>query len=214
MTNTLTPAVIVIRHFEDLPDPPPAWPQGPFCYKMPNPPDIAVPWRRLHPDGIKASLNYGTALPALIQKLNLCPVSRVFTQDPRNPDQTQNPFDTVYPFLFNLQIKDVQLTDGKTLVKVAHSTLLPDASHSTLICWDRQTLWGNKQFDPSLLLGKMIRGGTSSLNAPPVKAPTPGNQGIYVFTNYRSADDKFDLVIHPTITDLADAGPQPAKGPC
>ena len=182
---------------------------------MPSPPSIGVPWRRLNPDGIKASLNYGTALPALIQKLNLCPISRVITQDPKSKDQTQNPFDTVYPCLFNLQLHDVKLlTNGSALLGTPHNALLPDASHSTLICWDRQTLWGDKQFDKNLFLGRMRRGSSPSLDNPPVKAPTQGTQGIYVFTNYRSDDDKFDLVVHPTFTDRADKGPQPAPGSC
>ncbi len=217
MSNALTPAVIVMRHFEDLPDPPPGsppdWP-GPFCYQMPSPPSIGVPWRRLAPDGIKASLNYSTALPNLIQSLNLCPVSRVITQDPRSKEQTQNPFDTVYPFLFSLKLQDVKLlANGSSLLSTRHDALLPDQSHSTLICWDRQTLWGNKQFDETLFLGKMRRVGGPSLQDPPVKAPTKGNQGIYVFTNYKS-DDKFDLKIYPTFTDKADTGPQPTPGAC
>ncbi len=214
MNNALTPAVIVMRHFEDLPNPPPPWP-GPFCYKMPSAPSIGIPWRRLNPDGIKGSLNYGTALPNLIQSLNLCPVSRVITQDPRTKEQTQNPFDTVYPFLFGQKLQDVKLlSKGSDLVATPHNALLPpDGSHSTLICWDRQTLWGDKTFDPRLFLGQMRRGTTPSLDNPPVKAPTKGSQGIYVFTNYKS-DDKFDLVIHPTFTDLANQGPQPTPGPC
>jgi len=213
MSNGLTPAVIVMRHFEDLPDPPGGWQPDPHCYKMPGAPPVETPWRRLHPDGIKASLNYGTALPNLIQKLKLCPVSRVITQDPTSPNDTQNPFDTVYPFLFNLKLQDVRRTDRDTLLGTAHRALLPDASHSTLICWDRLTIWGDKQFDKGLLLGQMRRGDSPSLQNPPVKAPIKGDQGIYVFTKYES-DDKFDLVIYPTLTDLADAGPQPTKGRC
>jgi hypothetical protein len=212
MNNALMPAVIVIRHFEDLPNPPPDWPPL-WCYKMPSGPSIQVPWRRLNPDGIGASLYYGTALPNLIQSLNLCPVSRVITQDPQSKDQTQNPFDSVYPFLFNLKLQDVRrLPNGAALLNTPHDALLPGGSHSTLICWDKQTLWGEHQFDERLFLGKMRRGG-KSLNEP-LKAPTPGDQGIYVFTSYSSADDRFDLVIHPTFTDQADKGPQPTQGPC
>jgi len=214
MANALTPAVIAIRHFEDLPDPPPPWP-GPFCYKMPSTSSIQIPWRRLNPDGIKASLNYGTALANLIQNLKLCPVSRVITQDPRSKEQTQNPFDTIYPFLFNLKLQDLKLLpNGASLVSTPHNALLPDASHSTLVCWDRQTLWGDKQFEKNLFLGQMRRGSSPSLDAPPVKAPIKGDQGIYVFTNYRSDDDKFDLKIYPTFTELAEKGPQPTPGPC
>jgi hypothetical protein len=214
MSNVLTPAVIVMRHFQDLPDPPPPWP-GPYCYKIPSTSSIEVPWRRLNPDGIKASLNYGTALPNLIQNLKLCPVSRVFTQDPRSREQTQNPFDSVYPFLFNLKLQDLKLLpNGSSLLSTRHDALLPDESHSTLICWDRQTLWGDKRFDESLFLGQMRRGGSPSLEDPPVKAPLKGSKGIYVFTNYRSDDDKFDLLIYPTLPDLADKGPQPTQGTC
>ena len=218
MNDALTPAVVVIRHFEDLPNPPPntppTWP-GPFCYPMPSGSPIGVPWRRLNPDGIAASLNYGTALSTLIQTLNHCPVSRVIAQDPRSKDQTQNPFDTVYPFLFNLKLQDVQLLkDGNALLGTPHNALLPDASHSTLICWDRQTLWGDKQLDLNLFLGKMRRGTAPSLNDAPVKAPTASPNGIYVFTNYKSSDDKFDLAIHQTLTDRASTGPQPTPGPC
>lgn len=214
MSNDLTPAVIVLRHFLDLPDPPPPWP-GPYCYKMPNGSPIGVPWRRLNPEGIKASLNYGTALAGLIQSLKLCPVSRVITQDPRDPKQTQNPFDTLYPFLFNLKLQDIKLLpSGASLISTPHSALLPDQSHSTVICWDRQTLWGDKQFDQSLFLGKMRRGASPSLDNPPVKAPNPSDQGIYVFTNYKSDDDRFDLKTYPTFTDLASQGPQPTQGPC
>ncbi|HEV7667191.1 MAG TPA: hypothetical protein VGS22_01625 [Thermoanaerobaculia bacterium] len=214
MSSALTPAVIVMRHFLDLPDPPPPWP-GPYCYKMPSGPSIEIPWRRLNPDGIKASLNYGTALVKLTQDLNLCPVSRVITQDPRSKEQTQNPFDTVYPFLFNQNLQDVRLLpSGSALLSTRHDVLLPDQSHSTLICWDRQTLWGDKQFDRTLFLGQMRRSGGPSLDAPPVKAPTKSPQGIYVFTNYKSEDDRFDLRTYPTFTELAGQGPQPTQGPC
>jgi len=215
MNDSLIPAVIVMRHFEDLPNPPPPWP-GPYCYKMPGASSIEVPWRRLNPDGIKASLNYATALPNLVQTLKLCPVSRVITQDPRSKEQTQNPFDSVYPFLCDLALQDVKLLpDGSALISTRHDALLPpDQSHSTLICWDRQTLWGDGTFDPNLFLGRMTRVGGPSLQNPPVKAPMKGDQGIYIFTNYRSGDDKFDLKIHPTFIDLADKGPQPTQGPC
>lgn len=214
MSSSLTPAVIVLRHFLDLPDPPPPWP-GPYCYPMPSGSPIEVPWRRLNPDGIKASLNYGIALPKLIQDLNLCPVSRVITQDPRNKEQTQNPFDTVYPLLVNLKLQDLKLLpSGSALISTRHDALLPDQSHSTLVCWDRQTLWGDKQFDKNLFLGQMRRSGGPSLDDPPAKAPTKSSQGIYVFTNYRSDDDRFDLAVYPTFTDLATQGPQPAPGRC
>jgi hypothetical protein len=211
MSNALTPAVIVMRHFEDIsttPAPPP------YCYKMPAGSPIQVPWRRLDQNGIKASLNYATALQGLIQSLNLCPVSRAIVQDPRSPDQTQNPFDSIYPFVFTLGLQDVKLLpDGKALLNTPRKQLLPDASHSTVICWDRQTLWGDNAFDPNLFLGQMRRGSKPDLTPAPIKAPRPGNEGIYVFTNYGS-DDKFDLVIKPTFTALADKGPQPTQGPC
>jgi hypothetical protein len=211
MSNALTPAVIVMRHFQDIsttPAPPP------YCYKMPNASLIQVPWRRLDQNGIGASLNYATALQGFLQTFNLCPVSRVIVQDPRSPDQTQNPFDSIYPFLFTLNLQDIRLLlDGPALRSTPRKQLLPDASHSTLICWDKQTLWGENAFDPSLFLGQMRRGDKPSLTPPPLKAPNPGNDGIYVFTNYGS-DDKFDLVIRPTYTAQSDKGPQPTKGAC
>ncbi|MCX7113027.1 MAG: hypothetical protein NTX45_23490 [Proteobacteria bacterium] len=214
MSNNLKPAVIVMRHFNDLPNDPSLWP-GPYCYNMPNGPPIEIPWRRLAKDGIEASLNYGVVLQNLIQNLKLCPVSRVLTQDPRSKDKTQNPFDTIYPFLFNLRLQDFTLLpSGSNLLSTRHDALLPDDGHSTLICWDKQTLWGDHSFDSSLFLGKMRRGSNPSLDMAPLKAPQKGSQGIYVFTNYKNNDDKFDLEIYPTFTDLAGEGPQPTKGLC
>jgi hypothetical protein len=212
MSNGLTPAVIVMRHFEDLDNP---LVPDPYCYKMPGGSLIEVPWRRLSSHGIGASLNYATALPNMIQNLKLCPVSRVITQAPQDPQHTQNPFDSVYPFLFHLNLLDVKLLpDGQSLLSTPHSQLLPgDQSHSTVICFDKQTLWGDKTYDPSLFLTKMTRGDTRRLQPAPVKAPTMGSPGIYVFKNYGS-DDKFDLDIHPTITGEAATGPQPTKGKC
>jgi hypothetical protein len=210
MNNALVPAVIVVRHFDDV-DPPSQFDR--YCYPMPSPPSIEVPWRRLSPKGIGASLNYGNTLAAILQGYGLCPVSRVIAQDPTNPDKTQNPFDSIYPFLFSQNVKDVKLLkDGTALLNTPHKTLLPDQSHSTLICWDKQTLWGEATFDPTLFLGKMRRGNLPSLTNTPMKAPNAGD-GIYVFTNYGS-DDKFDLTIHGTLPGQSSQGPQPTHAPC
>jgi hypothetical protein len=209
----LKPAVIVVRHFMDLPNPPPAWP-GPFCYDMPHRPPVPVPWRRLADDGVGASVNYGVALPDWIASKGLCPISRVIAQDPRSKDNTQNPFDTLYPLIWNLQLQDVVLYQANDLLKAKPGALLPDNQHSTCICWDRQTLWGDKDFSPSLFLGRLRRGDSPSLAEAPAKAPNPSPNGIYVFTDYSSGDDKFDLRIHPTLTKVLAPPPGPRSGTC
>ena len=90
-------------------------------------------------------------------------VTRAITIDPSPTGATPNPFDTFYPFLKN----DLNFTQLNTLAKpnlllintsnkttivadglqamIKNNTVLPADGGSTLLCWDREGLWGSKQ---------------------------------------------------------------------
>mmetsp|Transcript_53326 Transcript_53326/g.86242 ORF Transcript_53326/g.86242 Transcript_53326/m.86242 type:complete len:268 (+) Transcript_53326:3-806(+) len=215
-TESLDLAVIVIRHFSDIDGDASNYIPGPFCYQMPSGSPVETPWGRLNDQGIGASVNYGQALPGFVQSLSLSPIGRVITQDPHSRDETQNPFASLYPLIFDLKLTDVELLpNGEALLeKDIGSLLRADGQHSTIISCTKQVLWGDQTFDEKLFLGKLRRGILPSLNKRPRKAPDAWAEGIYVFTNYSSVDKKFDLKIYPTFTRTAPPPPGPSKGAC
>ena len=131
-TNTpAIPAVIVIRHGEDLKGAwaksatnanvtnwvatkAPYWPK----YTLPNGNEIQVRMHGLSALGEKQAAWLATNLPALLKEENFLPITRVVTKDPwKQPspgvDPTPNPFDTAWPLIKTLGIKDVVLIRDK-----------------------------------------------------------------------------------------------------
>jgi hypothetical protein len=129
------PAVIVIRHGDDLKkeDGPwpttrneknvtnwintwaPNWPN----YTLPNGKNVQVHMHGLSALGEKQAAWLATNLPALLAKegVNFMPITRVVTKDPWTMDgknkPTPNPFDTALPFIKKNNIKDVVLIPAK-----------------------------------------------------------------------------------------------------
>lgn len=127
-TNEPLPAVIVIRHGEDLDNFisaadtnkdglsqwksnwAPSWPK----YALPNGSNIQVRMHGLSSLGEKQGAWLATNLPTLLQNHNFLPITRVVTKDPytlneKNEPPTPNPFDTAWPFIKTHGIKDVML---------------------------------------------------------------------------------------------------------
>ena len=126
--NEPVPAVIVIRHGEDLDNFisaadtnnaglsqwksnwAPSWPN----YTLPNGGGVTVRSHGLSPLGEKQGAWLATNLPALLQNHNFLPITRVVTKDPytlneKGKDPTPNPFETAWPFIKTHGIKDVML---------------------------------------------------------------------------------------------------------
>jgi hypothetical protein len=126
-TNTKLPAVIVIRHGEDLDDFikaadndnsalgdwkkdwAPNWPN----YTLPNGTSVQVRSHGLSKQGEGQATFLAKSLPAVLEENNFLPVTRVVTKDPywtNSPvDPTPNPFDTAWPFIKTHGITDVML---------------------------------------------------------------------------------------------------------
>lgn len=125
-TNELIPAVIVIRHGDDLKGTwptnkadvktwsqkwAPNWPN----YTLPNGSNVQVRMHGLSSNGEGQAKWLAEKLPALLanEGVNFMPITRVVTKDPWTKDgddaPTPNPFDTAWPFIKTHGIKDVML---------------------------------------------------------------------------------------------------------
>lgn len=130
--NAPVPAVIVIRHGEDLKGTWPTdkadkdvktwiqnWAPGWPKYTLPNGTSVTVHQHGLSPLGEKQAAWLATNLPALLKDkdVNFMPITRVVTKDPFTPDgsswPTPNPFDTAWPFIKANNIRDVVLVAPK-----------------------------------------------------------------------------------------------------
>ena len=131
--NEPVPAVIVIRHGDDIKDR--AWPTKSTDalvtnwvntwapnwsnYTLPNGSNVQVRMHGLSSNGEGQAKWLAENLPALLAKegVNFMPITRVVTKDPwtkdGNLDPTPNPFDTAWPFIKKNNIQDVVLVPAK-----------------------------------------------------------------------------------------------------
>jgi hypothetical protein len=129
-TNPPVPAVIVIRHGDDIKGEWPKkstdakvtnwantwatnWPK----YTLPNSSIVEVRQHGLSTNGEAQAVFLAKSLPALLAANNFLPVTRVVTKDPywtNSPDYpTPNPFDTAWPFIKTNNITDVILVKAE-----------------------------------------------------------------------------------------------------
>jgi len=126
-TNEPLPAVIVIRHGDDIKGR--AWPTDKADvktwsqkwapnwpnYTLPNGSNVQVHMHGLSSNGEGQAKWLAEKLPELLAKegVNFMPITRVVTKDPWTKDgddaPTPNPFDTAWPFIKTHGIKDVML---------------------------------------------------------------------------------------------------------
>lgn len=186
-----TPAVIVVRHAEDG-----DCKVGEEDVSYPSRAadgSVVTSTKRVHQrcltsSGVEHANVYATSLAAEITSTsqNLCPVSKIVTQDPTTLANSgawpsSNPFLTILPFAKESHVP-VVFRDAKTVFGDAdRRALLDDASHSTIIAWDKEGMFESE----GPLLAKMAK-----------KAPTvtPPRDRFYVFTNMND-EAKFDLTV-------------------
>lgn len=173
-----TPAVIVLRHAEDVDD-------GQACDETNV--NIAVEGgtQAIHKDCLTASGHahanlYAEKLAGWMASKNFCPANKVVTQNPDTSSTglwpSANPFMTIVPFA-NAQKIALTLKDSeKKFDETARRALLTDESHSTVIAWDSKGL-------ATKLLPEMTT----------QKPSAPLRDSVYVFTNMNDTTAKFDL---------------------
>jgi len=164
-----------------LPAVAPGWPN----YALPNGTTITLQQHGLSPAGETQARFLGRNLPVIVAAFGCAEISRVVTKRPyglneKNKAVTPNPFDTLYPFISSEAFKakggDVVLINpGKGanpildegLVKMLNpdaapkDSILEGTSGSTVLCWDAEGLWGEKNaedarpFDKNSILSIM-----------------------------------------------------------
>ncbi|MCE7995697.1 MAG: hypothetical protein HEP71_27205 [Roseivirga sp.] len=153
---------------------------------------VTVPWHRLSDEGIARAKAIGQLLPQWIEKKKYKVVTRVITKDPNGKSRTQNPFETILPFMNNIE-KDQkgQRPNGKD-VKVdlldmpenglpfSSSSLISE--FSTVICWDRQGLWNDDNDNKTYILQHLSRDWDDKVAKGELSRPHKGDS-FYIFTD-------------------------------
>ncbi len=192
-----TPAVVVIRHAEDIKDSRgeecdvvqkvcmtiPALSQNAVSCSVEEDSCQCIHQHCLTPNGQLHAQLYADHLADWMSDEGLCPASKVITQDPWTTSDgmwpSANPFETGrelankynYPITFMPPDKEFHTSERKEL--------LADASHSTVIFWDKEGLYDSSY---PLLQNMTLE-----------NVPFPDRDRVYVFTNMDPDTAKFDL---------------------
>lgn len=193
-------AIIVMRHADDLPS---NWPLSSEVDILPNGVTVKVPQHGLTQAGFDRAALLGNILQPWISN-TFADVTRVITKDPQLLSETPNPFDTIWPFINNTKVMDVQLLSGLSDIQaLLNSNNVMPSEGSVFICWDVEGMWspkdshGNRSSSP---LPGSILDTLSSIkldgNNFPQKATT-----LYTFTN-PTVMDKYDLRIYNVVGSI------------
>lgn len=177
-----TPAVLVIRHAEDMDGD-----LGEQCIVGET--NLAIPGgtqkvhqRCLTPNGAAHAKLYAEHLATWMESKNYCPASRVITQDPWGTGGTwpsANPFETIRDFANAEQVPVTFMPPRTVFGDSVRRSLLTDASHSVIVAWDKEGLW---------------EGSTPLLDKLTDATPSfPTRDMLYAFTNMTADTAKFDL---------------------
>jgi hypothetical protein len=180
-----TPAVIVIRHAEDMNKK-----AGEAC--VVGEVDLEVPGgtKRVHqrcltPAGQEHANLYASHLSEFAAEKNLCPIGSVVTQDPwtmlGDKWPSANPFETIRPFADAANVEMTFLPPKQIFDAKMRRSLLGDAQRSVVIAWDSEGM--AEQTRPLL----------SEMNGSNTPASSPTRDKLYVFTNMNAETAKFDL---------------------
>lgn len=197
-TVPCTPAVIVVRHADDMRKSSngdaygTGWDSNPeACVTATSAVEIpggtqSVRQHCLTPNG-KAHANlYASELTNLIAAKNFCPATKVVTQEPYalvdGSWPSANPFETIRPFAMSVGAPITFVSAKETFATASARTqhLVPAPGTSIVVAWDKQGLWGSS--NDGLL---------SQLSAGPGGASFPDRDMVYVFTN-ADANAKLD----------------------
>ena len=192
-----TPAVIVIRHAEDMNDS-----RGEECDVVGK---VCMTIPVLSQDAISCSAEedscqcvhqhcltsngqlhaqlYADYLEGWMTSEGLCPISKIITQDPWTTSNdlwpSANPFETSRELANKYNTPITFMSPDKEFRTSERKELITDSLHSTLISWDKEGL-----YDSSYPLLQ---------NMTTEKVQFPDRDRVYVFTNMEPDTAKFDL---------------------
>lgn len=178
-----TPAVIVIRHAEDMDGA-----IGESCVVGEANLEIPGGTQKVHqrcltPNGAAHAKLYATHLSTWMQnEKNFCPVGRVVTQDPWGDGgdwPSANPFETIRDFANAEQVPVTFMPSNTVFGDSARRSLLTDSGKSVVISWDKEGMWEGK----APLLRQMTTATTSF----------PSRDMIYAFTKMNAGTATFDV---------------------
>lgn len=178
-----TPAVIVIRHAEDMDGK-----IGEQCVVGET--SLIIPGGTqkirqhcLTPAGDAHARLYSEHLASWIASKNLCPAGRVITQDPYTLSggawPSANPFETIRPFANAEQIPMTFVPPTTTFDAAMRRSLLTEPGRSVVVAWDKEGL--AERTNP--LLSEMSDAAFSF----------PNRDMVWVFSNMNATTAKFDL---------------------
>ena len=213
------PVVVVRRHAPDAVSgsyrPPELRFDSRWEYPFVGGGEQATPWRRLTSEGDQIAQYFGSSLGELLADQTIvraldgveetrhpCPIDRVITIDPTSPDDTQNPFETAYPFIIEqgLALDRVQMVSEEAIRSdMSPESFLGDSGGSTLVVATREALWARSSDDESeprnRLMGRLVRSCASAeLNCGLSADYEPRKErDFFIFSNFCALDHRFEV---------------------
>ena len=175
--------IIIIRHGQDKDPADSYYDHGGKKFKayLPNNSTKEYGLQWLSDIGCEQAEAYAIALPKFIKQQKYSPVVKVFTQDPDPFGETSNPMRTIYDFIINCDIQDVEFNHPPGDNLSSYTT--DDIEGSVVMCFTSQVINGNHkqhyQEKGSILYNiKKKMGITDNLKGPPGKGTS-----IYVISS-------------------------------
>jgi hypothetical protein len=177
-----TPAVIVIRHAEDMDGA-----LGEQCIVGETSLEVPGGAQKVHqrcltPNGAKHAKLYAAKLASWMQTKSFCPAARIVTQDPWGTGgawPSANPFETIRELALEKQLPITFLPSSTVFDDAMRRSLATDATRSVVVAWDKEGLW-----DAASPVLKKMTDATASF---------PTRDMLYAFTNMNAATAKYDL---------------------
>ena len=174
-----------------------------------------TPWRRLTEEGDRIAQYFGSNLGEVLAAQTIvrvldgveenrhpCPIDRVITIDPTSPDDTQNPFETAYPFIIEQEIAFNRLSmvsEEAIRSELSPESFLGDSGGSTLVVATREALWARRS-DGELapqnrLMGRLVRScDSAALNCGlPAEYEPQKDRDFFIFSNFCELDQRYEV---------------------
>ena len=194
-----TPALIVVRHAEDMRDGESCNVVREECMAIPaNSRNVTpcpgktdacqcVHQHCLTPNGQRHAELYAEDLADWMSGLGLCPLNKIITQDPWTSQgdwPSANPFETALPLALKGDIPITFYPPSQEFHTEQRKEILSDSSHSTLIAWDKKGLYESSY--------PLLQNLAKDRNQPKF----PDRDRLYLFTDQDPDTGKFDLNHH------------------
>jgi hypothetical protein len=177
-----TPAVIVIRHAEDMDGA-----VGEQCIVGETSLEIPGGAQKVHqrcltPNGATHAKLYAAKLASWMKAKSFCPAGRIITQDPWGTGgswPSANPFETIRELALAEQLPITFMPSSSVFDETLRRSLVTDATRSVVVAWDKEGLW-----DAATPVLKQMTNATASF---------PTRDMLYAFTNMNADTAKFEL---------------------